>query len=789
MLGIPALLSLSGFLLSGSLPIPILPLPTSPFRRHGLPLLALLLLTAALMYAALGPILLHPGQYTFAAGGDGTKNYYSLFYHLRYGHGSHFTGMLYPYGEHLVFADGQPLLGIPLAYLQQAGLPIADHGLAFLNSLMLLSLPLTAVLVYLLLRRVLLPAAPAVVGALLISFMAPQLERWLGHYALSYSFVVPLLWYLLARALDAPRAWGPQLAFVAVGLLAGLLHPYFLLLTALLGLAFALVMLLQRRRTTRSAYPLALVARVALAAVLPIVLFQLWMALTDSVTDRPSTPYGFLIYRSRFESVFYPVLDPLATFWRAAFRTPVTEGEGWAYVGLMSLVVLALTAVKALRYLLRGKWQLIVRPVLPLPLRIGVYAGLLTLLFACGVPFIWGFSWLLEWLKPLKQFRSIGRFAWIFYFFFTVYAVFYFYQLGRYLRQHRAGRFAHTLLLLVVLVWAWEGRTALTSWVKRIKNTNADTRYTAQALLHPTDTYINYLNWQGTPNHTYQAIVPLPYFLLGPEQFGSNNVPAAAYEAMRASLQTGLPIVASSMSRTSQAQGLAVAQLLSAPELPKALLAHLPSRKPFLLLVADESLTPAEQRLVALGKLLLKDKYVSLYELPVAALEASTYRQAALAAAASAPARPDVVRRTWGAVSSAAASPLGGGSLRSQQAAVLFDGPVPQAVDTAHYEVSVWVRVVGMNNLPILQVQELDAQTGKPVGNYEVPSRQIIEVYRGWTRPSFTLHPQHPGNRLVVSLYGDPFEAAHLLIRPAHADVYDQPVPGRTFKNNFPLQD
>ncbi|WP_156126212.1 hypothetical protein [Hymenobacter sp. DG25B] len=760
---------------------------SSSFRRHGLPVLVLLLLTAALMYAALGPVLLHPGQYTFAAGGDGTKNYYSLLYHLRYGHGSHFTGMLYPYGEHLVFADGQPLLGIPLAYLQQAGLPVADHGLALLNGLMLLSLPLTAVVVYLLLRRVLLPAAPAVVGALLISFMAPQLERWLGHYALSYAFVVPLLWYLLARALAAPRAWGPLLAFVAVGLLAGLLHPYLVLLTALLGLAFALVMLLQRRATT-SAYPLALVARVALAALAPVVLFQGWMALTDSVTDRPSTPYGFLVYRSHFESVFYPVLDPLASFWRAAFRTPETVGEGWAYVGLMSLLVLALTAVKVLRYLLRGKWRLILRPVLPLPLRIGVYAGLLTLLFACGVPFIWGFSWLLEWLKPLKQFRSIGRFAWIFYFFFTVYAVFYFYQLGRYLRQRRAGRFAHTLLLLVVLVWGWEGRTALTTWARRIRNTNADKHYTAQALLHPTDTFIRYLNWENTPQHTYQAIVPLPYFLLGPEQFGSNSMPASAYEAMRASLQTGLPIVASSMSRTSQAQGLAVAQLLSAPELPKALLSALPSRKPFLLLVTQESLTPAEQRLVALGKLLLKDEHVSLYELPVAALEAAPYRQAALAAAPAAPARPDVVRRTW-PVSAGAASPLGGGRLRGQQSAVLFEGRIPQAVDTAHYEVSVWVRVVGMNNLPILRVQELDAQTGQPVANYEAPARQIVEVYQGWTRPSVTLRLQNPNNRLMVRLEGDPFEAAHLLIRPAAADVYDQPAAGRTFKNNFPLQD
>lgn len=748
-------------------------------------MLTLLLLTAALMYAVLGPIVLHPGQYAFAAGGDGTKNYYSLLYHLRYGQGTHFTGMLYPFGDHLVYADGQPLLGIPLAYLQQAGLPVADSGLALLNILMLLSLPLTAVIVYLLLRRVLLPAGPAVVGALLISFMAPQLERWLGHYALSYAFVVPLLWYLLVRAVSAPRSWWPLVGYTATGLFAGLLHPYFLLLAALLGLAYALVLLLQRKRNTRSAYSTGLIVRLALTAVLPIILFQVWMALTDTVADRPASPYGFLVYRSTFASVFYPILDPLASFWRSAFNTSETMGEGWAYTGLMSLLVLVLTTIKAVRYLVRRQWRLLFRPVLPAPLRVGLYAGLLTFLFACGVPFSWGLEGLLEWVKPLKQFRSIGRFAWIFYYFFTVYAVFYFYQLSRYLRHRRAAGFAYTLVPLVILVWAWEGHTTLAAWHKRITDTNADARYTPQALLHPTDTYFDYLQWQG--NSTYQAIVPLPYFLLGPEQFGTNNMPASAYEAMRASLQTGLPIVASSMSRTSQAQGLAVAQLLAAPELPKELLTHFPSRKPLLLLVADEGLSAAEKRLVALGRLVLKDAHVSLYELPVAALEAAPYRQAALAAATTTPARPDRVRLTWPATGTA--TPLGGGSLRNEQKAVLFSGPIPQRQDTAHYEASVWVRVVGMKNLPIFRVRELDAQTGNPLESYEVPARVGTDIYRGWMRPACVFQPRHPGSHIAVELEGDPFEAAHLLIRPAYTDVFDQPTAGRVFKNNFPLQD
>ncbi|WP_206780448.1 hypothetical protein [Hymenobacter amundsenii] len=754
-----------------------------------MPVLVLLLLTAALMYWALGPILLHPGQYVFAANGDATKNYYSLLYHVRYGAGTHFTGMLYPYGEHLTFADGQPLLGVPLAFLQGLGMPVAGAGVGLLNTLLLLSLPATAVVVYLLLRRVLLPAGPAIVGALLITFLAPQLERWLGHYALSYAFVIPLLWYLLVRALDAPRAWGPLVAYALVGLLAGLLHPYLLLITALLGLSYALVALLQRRAGTRSAYSWDLFLRVAGAAVAPIVLFQVFMALTDTLTDRPSTPYGFLVYRASFASVFFPPLDPLDTFWRTAFNTEAGNGEGRAYVGLVALLVLILTAVKAVRYLVRGRFRLLLVPVLPRPLRIGVYAGLLTLLFACGVPFIFGLEGLLDWIKPLKQFRSIGRFAWIFYYFFTVYAVFYFYQLARYLQLRRAGRFARTMLALVVIVWAWEARTNFDTWVHRIKETNQNPQYTVDALLNPTDKYINFISWQGTRSSDYQAILPLPYFLLGPEQFGTNDMPFSAYEAMRTSLSSGLPIVASAMSRTSQAQGLAATQLMSAPELPKTILQDFPSRKPLLLLVTDETLTPAEQRLVALGRLLLQDGRVSLYSLPVEALEAQPYRLAALAAAAASPGLPpDAVRRTW-PVAGSPATPLGGGSRKAANQEVLFQGPIPGAQDTTHYEISTWVRVVGAGNLPALRVRELDGQSGQVVGEHEKLGRLSQEVYRGWMRVAVVLRLQNPNNRLVVELTGDPFETAHLLIRPAFTDVYDQPTPGRYFKNNFPLQD
>src|SRR4051812_8595675 len=60
----------------------------------------------------------HPGHSMITIVGDGAKNYYTYLYEVLYGKGIWFTGMNYPYGEHLVYTDAQPLIAVPLAFLR-----------------------------------------------------------------------------------------------------------------------------------------------------------------------------------------------------------------------------------------------------------------------------------------------------------------------------------------------------------------------------------------------------------------------------------------------------------------------------------------------------------------------------------------------------------------------------------------------------------------------------------------------------------------------------------------------
>jgi hypothetical protein len=720
----------------------------------------------------------HPGSFLFASGGDALKNYYTFLYQAKYGRGTHFAGMFYPYGDHIVYADGQPLLSIPLSWL---GTHLSlTNGLIILNLWLLGAIIVAACILYRIMRLNLIAPVPAIIGAVLISFLSPQFERIMGHYGLAYSFIIPLYWYLLIQAFSCPSAWKPLAWYVLVAFAAGLLHPYWVSIAALFALAYALVALLQWRRA--GTYSLALVGKVVVAGLLPVVLFQLFMAATDPVTDRPSTPWGFFYYRSSFEAVFYPVLGPMASFWQQSFHVTEPIWEGWAYVGLCGLVVLLLTAIRALRYLLRLKWKLILRPVLPEPLRIGIYAGVLALLFACGIPFVWGLEELLQLIKPLKQFRSIGRFAWIFYYVYTVYVVFYFYQLSRYLRHRRALAFTWGFVLIPLLVWGWEAKVGVSTWAGRVSLTE-----NAPDLLAPGKSYADELAWANLDPAQFQAILPLPFYLIGPDvtQSGSGD---SHYESMRASLQTGLPLVSASLSRTSQSRALAVLQLLTDEVVPKTLLNDFPSRKPLLLLVTNDALQPVERQLVTKARLLLRTDRVTLYSLPLEAFEAAPYRQAALAAAATTPPRPDVVRQSWPRQASVA-SPLGTGTFKGTGLTTLFTGSVPQASDTVHYELSVWVRTQGLETLPLLKVQELAAHSDQVVAEQEYLASATTEIYRGWLRPAIQMPPHAPGNRFRVLIQGDLFEVADLLIRPAYTPVYDKLPSGRWCKNNFPLSD
>ncbi|MBK8555528.1 MAG: hypothetical protein IPL65_07045 [Lewinellaceae bacterium] len=86
-----------------------------PQRSHTfLGLLILLTVCFALLWSIHHGWLAHPNTQLIGAGPDGFKNYMTTGWHVRYDTSYvHFGGMNFPFGEHVLFTDNQPIL--PLA--------------------------------------------------------------------------------------------------------------------------------------------------------------------------------------------------------------------------------------------------------------------------------------------------------------------------------------------------------------------------------------------------------------------------------------------------------------------------------------------------------------------------------------------------------------------------------------------------------------------------------------------------------------------------------------------------
>ena len=744
-------------------------------------------------------VVRHPDAYFFSNAGDGIKNYYVVAYFMKYDSGHRFTGMNYPLGEHLNYPDLQPLVSGLGSIGQHLGLPVAAHAFGIVNGLVLASMVLAPVVLYAILRRTRLPVIYSVVFALLISFLAPQNNRLDGHMPLSYGCFVPILWYLLIRLQEAPRQTRWYVLYATACTLMGLVSAYYVAAGAFFLLAHVVVVAWQElpRRATR---PLPLshwLGSLALAGVAPLVVFRGWLWLTDPVTDRPVNPFGFDLFLASFNSVFVPIMAPFKPLWQQLFDTGEPSGEGFAYVGLVVDWVLILTLVLLARYAWRRRWRLIFRPALPAHLRVGLWAASLLLVLAMGYPFAApSLKWLTDYAGPLRQFRSMGRFAWPFYYVAAVYAAYYLYRLVRYLQQRRAGAFAAMWLLPLLVLWGFEAREH-----SHLKADVINESIGADAFVEEAGNYQQLLSWANRSPADFQAILPIPYSSLGTDKIAIDGTQDAVFQGYKASLNTGLPLLTIAMSRSSVGNTLALTQLLSGDLISKPLLTRLPNQKPFLVLVTGAPLTPAEQRIISISRKLTSSGDVTLYELPLANLAATTLAAERTTAATL---LPTLAPRSNGLYVSTAKGVLlqsydQGNDRRGRLAAgsfhepldkfsTLYDGPVPAPADTGRYEVSVWLNghtAYGFGNMQVKQYAN-----GQMVNQAVLSSGQSTEISGDWVRVVVPIRVRPGTDRLEVLYENRDLLVDDLLIRPLDTDVYYYVGKGegrRLVKNTYDL--
>ncbi len=501
-------------------------------------------------------------------GADAWKNIYTVAYHVVYDETPWLTRAYnYPDGEHIAFADAQPLLANGLRLL---GVSSVETSVAAVQLAPLVGVWIGAILLAWLFVRLRLPLLLAALAALGIALLSPQVTRVTGHFGLSYVFVLPALLHPLLSWARRP-GWAPVGTLVVLLFLAGQLHLYNLAIgLALCSLSLGWYALLYQREPAKLGLTLAQLA-VLVGGSFGATKWVL--ALVRADLDRPGAPYGLAGFNTTWEGL---IVDKSLPWWGWAqeylFKVGSTGSfEGRGYLGIVAGLFLLYLLFGAPLRAPYGKTILAPEPhpgdrrfLLPTLL-----AGLVCGLLALGFPFsIDRFAWVADYIGVVRQFRTIGRFVWVTYYTLEVAAIVYLYAL--FWRKPKWAWVPYVAALVIV----WEG-----------------TRHLATVEAYPdTNPYGNdYRAWDeaiGDPTR-YQAVLPLPYQHIGSENMNAELGGAGQFMNSQLSLRTGLPNMSVMMSRQGLTESLARLPVGYPWGTVPPVFESLPNEKPILLAVSQ----------------------------------------------------------------------------------------------------------------------------------------------------------------------------------------------------------
>jgi hypothetical protein len=732
---------------------------------------------ALLVMAIFGKFLWHPNDYFFEVGADAVKSLMCMAYYVKYDSGLHFTGEIYPYGEHIVYADSQFPLVLTLQWLRHLGYDWSGYIPGILNSAMMWSFVPCAIFIFLILASFNSHHWFNGFAAIGITMLSPQLLRFAGHFSLSYLFFIPMEWYFMMKLMEGRKRLLWMLLMIVTLLWFGLAHLYYMANIMLFVLAFIFVYLVRNRKTLKAAALNSLPLLVA--SFLPYVLTAVLLKLTDPVTDRVQTPWGFFFNYASFNSVFLPPMYNPLNF----LQLKNGFAEGYAYVGVVGWTGLVLLAVRLVTRARKWKHHVLLAPEF---LKTSLWASVLVLFFSFAFPFKLGLEFLLDYLGVVNQFRSEGRFAWIFYYVFSVFSVYFIFIHLRAWKRRREVFMYSFILLLMVFGWSNDVLSNLKIVINPYKP------YPFKKDFYDSHPVSSRLQKAGRSADEFQCTLALPLYHNGSEKFWFTRSELALYAGLTAAYDTRLPMIDSHCGRTSLSETMKALQLVSDTLIAREMLADFPSQKPILLLVTPDSLSDNEKILVSKSKLIVSDSALALYELPLQALHApfDAVRNEFESQKDSLRQSGDYRYRRDGDVpvfgfSQEGSSPFEKGIKKNGELSLLNKVIAP--ADTAEVlEASVWIRVfIDSYESPELVVREYNSSNKLVQELVSVPKENPDNAL-GWQRQylRFTIH--NSSNRIEILLRGKLIEANHFLLRPANVNVFSQPESGGSFwKNNF----
>jgi len=382
-----------------------------------------------------------------------------------------------------------------------------------------------------------------------------------------------------------------------------------------------------------------------------------------------------------------------------------------------------------------------------------------------------GLAFLAEFISPIKQFRSLGRVAWVFYYVAGIWTVHRLYLYYRYAKAHDHGRYGyHFTLVCAVAAFAW-----MLDAVVNIKDTKKGILNPTAASYFGTATAQHWNN-AGVRIQAHQAILPLPMMLIGSEKIGIEKGWNSSKHAMIAGFSTGLPMIGGAMSRTSLEVSIRTAQLRADSLFPRTILEDLNRERNILLLRSDEPLNMEEERLIGLGRPVYACAEYQLYSVAVDTVKKAYDRIIEQARSLDATGKPCYL------VPSRAASTdetlWGASCYRVVPGSKLLDTVF---TTSGQVNLSYWVKLEPREELTPNRVYSID-RAWKLAGGVG----STANVRSGWLFVSDDLQTE-AGKHHVFQIEARPGTISRVMLRRADERIIHRETSGKTYLNNVPI--
>ncbi len=549
---------------------------------------------------------LNPNNFLFSPNGDGISSYYNSYYHIE--HDStylNFQGMNYPFGEHITYSVNNPLLTNSIKFPDNYFPKISDYTVGIINFSMLFSLLLTVIFLFLIFKELKVNPLFSAFSSIGITVLSPQIFRMMGHLSLAYAFAIPLLlWILIKNYKNKNRLiwyfilFTNQVFWIFV-------HPYYTALNAALLISFAFIDYFFSKDVFREklSYTLSLI----FIGIFPIILYKIFLLRTDYHLFRTDNPYGFLIFTSGIKTVFIPHHPPLKPLLdRIIVINQVWEG--WAYLGLGTILTFFFSLLFILKQKFKNQLSFKNNPLFDHKLlNILLISAHIIFVFSMGLPFKIVPGYLPDFLGFLKEFRALGRFAWIYYFVVSIYCIYVLNKLIIYFNSRNKQ------ILSYLIIYSYSGLLIIEGLPyhhELSKSITATPNYFKSGTNPEIDKALEY-----TTLSEYQAIMPLPFYHNGSENFTRPHTNKILMLSELVSFKTGIPLLSSYLARTSIKESKLLIQLISPVCYLKPIKQQFKEKKPFLIIYSKELLTENESYILKRSVKLAEYHEFSLYQL------------------------------------------------------------------------------------------------------------------------------------------------------------------------------